>query len=118
MIRDLMLFNRHEFRELRDAGEGIATNILTDRLKSLASAEIIDSIPHPTNGTKKLYYLTAKGKSLLPLIREMILWGDRHCEGSQAPPEKVKPIRENGEAFSAGVLAQIEEWEKEHLGNG
>ncbi len=110
-----MFFNRHEFRELRDAGEGIATNILTDRLKSLTAAGIIASIPHPTNGAKKLYYLTDRGKSLLPLMREMILWGDEHCDGSQAPLEKIKPIRKNGAAFMAGVLAQLKKWEKENL---
>lgn len=116
IIRDLMIWNEHEFGGLRDSGEGIATNILTDRLKSLAAAGIINNIKHPTNGTKKLYYLTSKGKALLPLMREMVIWGDAHCEGSQAPPEKMKPVIENGDAFMAGILANLEAWEIEYLG--
>ncbi len=110
-----MFFNRHEFRELRDAGEGIATNILTDRLRSLAAAGIIDHIPHPTNRTKKIYFLTDRGKSLLPLMREMILWGDEHCDGSMVPPERIEPVREHGIEFMAGVMATLTEWEKEYL---
>jgi DNA-binding HxlR family transcriptional regulator len=115
LIRDLMLFDRHEFGEFRDSGEGIATNILTTRLKTLAESGIIDSIPHPTNGTKKLYYLTDRGKSLLPLMREVILWGDAQCEGSQAPPAAIKPIRQNGKAFIAGTLKRLKEWELANL---
>jgi DNA-binding HxlR family transcriptional regulator len=116
IIRDLMIWNHHEFSQLRDSGEGIATNILTDRLKTLAAEGIIDSIKHPTNGTKKLYYLTKKGKALLPMMREMIMWGDEFCEGSQAPAAKMKPVRENGDKFMAGVLTELESWEKEYLG--
>lgn len=115
VIRDLMLFNRHEFGELRDAGEGIATNILTDRLKTLSTSGIIGSIPHPSNGIKKLYYLTSKGKSLLPLIREMILWGDLQCEGSQAPADKIRVIREKGKTFMSGVLKKLDAWERKYL---
>jgi len=110
-----MFFNRHEFKELRDADEGIATNILTDRLKKLTELDVINSVPHPTNGKKKLYHLTGKGKALLPIMAEVVLWGAGFCAGSKAPPEKIAPIRNDRKKFMAGVLAGIEAWEKEFL---
>lgn len=115
IIRDVMFFDRHEFKEMRDADEGIATNILADRLKKLSDLDVLNSIPHPTNGKKKLYYLTGKGKSLLPLMSELVLWGDGHCPGSNAPPEKIAPMRRDRKKYMAGVLAGIEKWELEYL---
>ncbi len=116
VIRDLMFFGRHEFREFLEAGEGVATNILSDRLKNLTTAGIIESRKHPTNGTKKLYFLTAKGKALLPLLREMILWGDTHCEGSKAPAEKIAYLRDHGDACMKEILDSLKNWELENLG--
>ena len=111
-----MFFNRHEFREFLKAGEGVATNILSDRLKNLTSAGIIDSRKHPTNGTKKLYFLTVKGKALLPLMRELILWGDEFCEGSKAPSQKIDYLRNNWDALQKEVLENLRKWEVEQLG--
>lgn len=114
VVRDMLIWNEHEFANFRDAGEGIATNILTDRLKTLASAGLIDSIPHPSNKTKKLYFLTERGKALAPVLVELILWG-ADCEGSQAPPEKVAEVREDREGFITGLMEKIAEWEAEYL---
>lgn len=118
VIRDLMFFGRHEFREFLEAGEGVATNILSDRLKRLSADGIIASVPHPTNKTRKLYYLTEKGKSLLPLMRELILWGDEHCEGSKAPKDRIRLLREQGELVKREVLANLSRWEEENLPGG
>src|SRR3989338_3925487 len=75
VIRDLMFMNKHEYHEFANGPEGIATNILSDRLKRLLSTGLIDSRAHPKHRQKKLYYLTSKGKDILPLMVEMIIWG-------------------------------------------
>lgn len=115
VVRDIMIFNHHEFREFLGSGEGVATNILSDRLKTLSAEGIINSVKHPTNGTKKLYYLTGKGKSLFPLMRELILWGDANCEGSRAPREKIEFLRNNGESARQQIMEDMEMWENENL---
>lgn len=115
VVRDIMIFNLHEFREFLESGEGVATNILSDRLKTLSSEGIISSIKHPTNGTKKLYYLTEKGKSLYPLMRELILWGDENCEGSRAPQDKIDFLRNHAEAAREELMGTLTLWEEEHL---
>ena len=63
VIRDLFM-NKHEYHEFMSGPEGIATNILADRLKRLSCQGVIDCLPHPGHKTKKIYYLTSKGKDL------------------------------------------------------
>jgi DNA-binding HxlR family transcriptional regulator len=115
VIRDLMLFGRHEFRQILQSEEGIASNILSDRLKKLIAAELVAATSHPTNKTKKLNYLTPKGKSLIPIVIEMILWGDDHGLHSQAPKESIRFIREHREAFVQKIMQDLDAWEKIHL---
>ncbi|HEY2013380.1 MAG TPA: helix-turn-helix domain-containing protein, partial [Bryobacteraceae bacterium] len=41
IVRDLMVRGLRTFQDFRDSGEGIATNILADRLRKLQAAGII-----------------------------------------------------------------------------
>lgn len=75
LIRDLLFSGKHEYKEFLASPEKIATNILADRLKRLAACGIIDEVSHPSNKSRKLYYLTTRGKDLLPMLVEMIRWG-------------------------------------------
>ncbi|MDA0350087.1 MAG: helix-turn-helix domain-containing protein [Verrucomicrobia bacterium] len=115
LMRDLMFRNLHEYKEFLESPEGIATNILSARLKSLTEDGIIKSIPHPTNGTKKLYYLTEKGKTLMPLLIEITLWGTEQIPNSAAPPEVISAMRTNRELFSQQMLEILNLWEEEYL---
>ena len=45
ILRDLALNNKHYYQDFLDAGEGIATNVLSDRLKILEKKAIIKSRP-------------------------------------------------------------------------
>lgn len=117
LMRDLLFRNFHEFKEFLESPEGIATNILSARLKTLAKDGIIKSIPHPTNGTKKLYYLTEKGKTLMPLLIEMTIWGSDQIPGTAAPPEVMAAMRNQRAAFEQQMLAILADWEANFLRN-
>ena len=114
VVRNLMLWNIHEFRELLRTCDGIASNILSDRLKSLRDSRLVDSIPHPTNRKKKLYYLTERGKSLLPLMVEIIIWGADTCP-TEAPPETIEALKKRPEAFIRDTLTKLEAWESANV---
>jgi DNA-binding MarR family transcriptional regulator len=60
--------------------EGIATNILADRLKKLIAHGIITTEQDPSDGRRLIYVLTAKGIDLAPVLTEMVLWAARHEE--------------------------------------
>ncbi len=78
IIRDMMLRGSRTFKEFLDSYEGIATNILADRLRKLEAYGIITSNQDPSDGRKLIYALTAKGIDLAPVLAEMVLWAARH----------------------------------------
>jgi len=78
IIRDMMLLGRRTFKEFLGSYEGIATNILADRLRRLEAYGIIAALPDPSDGRKLIYQLTPKGIDLAPVLTEMVLWAARH----------------------------------------
>ena len=80
IIRDLMVRGYRTYKEFLQAGEGIATNILADRLRKLEAAGIITVEMEATDGRRLNYRLTEKGIDLAPLMLELLIWGARHEE--------------------------------------
>ena len=78
IIRDMMLLGRRTFKEFLGSYEGIATNILAERLRRLEAYGILSTEPDPSDGRKLLYRLTPKGMDLAPVLTEMVLWAGRH----------------------------------------
>src|SRR5262245_65632775 len=72
IVRDLMFKSRSTYTELLRAEEGIATNILADRLVRLEEDGIITREEKAGGGVA--YRLTAKGIDLLPVMVEIIGW--------------------------------------------
>ena len=74
IIRDLFR-NRNTFSQfLKESAEGIATNILVDRLKKLTSYDIIGFRRNSKDKKIKEYYLTDRGVDLYPILYELQLW--------------------------------------------
>jgi DNA-binding HxlR family transcriptional regulator len=109
IIRDMMLRGFRTYKEFMECYEGIATNILADRLRKLVAYGIITAEPDPSDGRKVIYSLTAKGIDLAPVLTEMVLWAATHEDtGNQA---LVRLMRADKEKFMAGVR---ERWANRH----
>jgi DNA-binding HxlR family transcriptional regulator len=91
-VRDLMFKGLRTFKEFHGAGEGIATNILSDRLTRLEAAGILSSRPDPADSRRRLYGLTGKGADLAPVLVELVLWSAKH-EDTDAPRAVVHEMR-------------------------
>lgn len=89
IIRDLIFKGFHFYNEFLESGEGIATNVLSDRLKKLELNEFITSEKYEYLKTKKLYKLTEKGIGLIPILLEMIAWGFSNDETLIIPDDKI-----------------------------
>jgi DNA-binding HxlR family transcriptional regulator len=101
IIRDMMVRGYCRYKEFLGSHEGIATNILADRLRRLEAHQIITTEEDPSDGRKLIYSLTAKGIALAPVLAEMVLWAAGHEDtGNQ---ELVRQLRRNKEQFLAGV---------------
>jgi DNA-binding HxlR family transcriptional regulator len=85
IIRDMMVRGFQTYKEFMASDEGIASNILADRLRKLETYGIITTEPDPSDGRKLIYLLTPKGIDLAPVLTEMVLWAARHEKtGNQA----------------------------------
>ncbi len=99
VIRDIIFMNRRHFRELLTKSvEGIASNILADRLQRLVEQGIIVKSQDPSHKQKAIYSLTERGIELLPLLMEMAAWGQQVFAGLQAEGSGSGPGRRRTEA--------------------
>jgi len=78
ILRDIMFAGKRHFRELLQSEEGIASNILTDRLAMLEREGVLTKTPDPAHKQKFIYTLTLKGIDLLPIIKEIGTWSLKH----------------------------------------
>jgi DNA-binding HxlR family transcriptional regulator len=105
IIRDMMLRGFKTYKQFLECYEGIATNILADRLRKLVAYGIISTRPDPSDRRKVIYRLTPKGIDLAPVLTEMVLWAAAHeATGNQA---LVQLMRKDKERFVAGVRERL-----------
>jgi DNA-binding HxlR family transcriptional regulator len=64
---------------------GIATNILSDRLRRLVGAHVLEHILSQEQANTHEYSLTEKGLDLFPVIVALLQWGNRWLAGSHRP---------------------------------
>ena len=102
-----MFKNRKYYREFLEAGEGISTNILADRLLRLETAEVITKSQDPEHGKRYIYSLTGKGVALLPTMVNMIVWAAKYDEETGMPKEFIKKLLRNPAEFEAEMLASL-----------
>lgn len=100
IVRDMMVRGFQTFRDFEESGEGIATNILADRLRRLRRAGIIQPEPDETDRRRVIYRLTEKGIDLAPILLEILIWGSKH-EKTGAPCEVIAEMARNREAVLA-----------------
>lgn len=101
IIRDMMLRGSQSYKEFLQCFEGIATNILADRLHRLVDYGIITTQPDRWDGRKVIYRLTQKGIDLAPVLTEMVLWAAAHGDTGNQP--LVQLMRKDKAKFIAEV---------------
>jgi DNA-binding HxlR family transcriptional regulator len=107
ILRDMMLRGFRTYKEFLGSYEGIATNILADRLKKLIAHGILATEQDSTDGRKLIYVLTRKGIDLAPVLTEMVLWAARHEETENQA--LVRTMHKDKEQFLAAVRNRWEE---------
>ena len=105
IVRDAMFKGLRTFNQFQQAGEGIASNILSDRLDRLGRSGILSKEPDPDDGRRFVYRLTAKGMALAPMLVELVLWSSTY-EDTDAPRATVKEMREQRARFLRGVRSR------------
>lgn len=68
------------FSGIKKALEGISSNLLSERLKSLEEDNLIATTLYSTHPPRYKYTLTEKGKDLEPVFHSLVVWGEKHLE--------------------------------------
>lgn len=114
VVRDMMFGNRRHFRELlMQNEEGIASNILADRLKRLLAEGVITRADDPTHRQKAIYSLTEKGIELLPVFAMIGAWGRKWLPVTEALSIRAELLEKGGPQMWAAFM---EELRADHLG--
>jgi DNA-binding HxlR family transcriptional regulator len=114
VIRDMMFGNRRHFRELlTKSEEGISSNILADRLKTLLDRGIITRDDDPSHKQKGIYSLSEQGIELLPVLAQMSGWGFKYLAVSEELGIRAKLLSEGGPKMWAEFMDELREI---HLG--
>src|SRR4029078_1724693 len=110
IIRDMIFGNRRHFRELlTKSEEGIASNILADRLKTLVEQVIITKADDPSHKQKAIYSLSEKGIELLPVLAQMSVWGLKHLPVTEELRIRAELLDEGGPDMWAELINELRE---------
>lgn len=90
ILRDILLFQKSQYRDFLNSEEKIATNILADRLHKMVESGLLAKKEDPENRTQNMYIPTARALELLPLVTMMAKWGLKHGKGTRVSPELAR----------------------------
>jgi DNA-binding HxlR family transcriptional regulator len=113
IIRDLMFFQKRHFNELLSSAEGIATNLLADRLAMLEKEKIIRKEKDSQHKQKIIYSLTPKGIDLVPIILSIGLWSEKYATIKLNPNRDII-IGEAKKSLSKGIEKMKKKLTTEH----
>lgn len=91
VVRDLLRGKRY-FDEFLHAPEGIATNVLADRLRTLCAQGLVEKEPDPSDQRRFTYRLSDRGLRLGELVGQIAAWGLKNLPGTKvmgAPPRNA-----------------------------
>jgi DNA-binding HxlR family transcriptional regulator len=83
LLIEALLAGPRRFNELTDAVEGIAPNILTDRLRRLEAERVVRAQPYSDRPPRFAYVLTAEGQELAGALRLLADWGSSVARDTQ-----------------------------------
>jgi DNA-binding HxlR family transcriptional regulator len=114
VIRDIIFGGRRHFRDLlANSMEGIASNILADRLKRLVQQGILTKTDDRSHKQKAVYSLTEKGIELLPVLVQMSGWGLHHLSVTDDLAARARVLDDGGPDLLQELMEELREL---HLG--
>ena len=106
-VGDLMFNKNCTYKDFLNAGEGIATNILSARLLSLEENGIIEKVDNPGTKTRVYYKLTTKGIELLPILVEIHLWAEKYFTIPADLKARIKGAKTDKEGFIKAAIKEL-----------
>jgi DNA-binding HxlR family transcriptional regulator len=86
LLVDALSGGPRRFAELEAAVPGIATNVLSQRLRRLEADRLVVAVPYSTRPRRYAYELTEAGRDLGSAVRVLAQWSADHGGGGIATP--------------------------------
>ncbi|MGH3169678.1 MAG: winged helix-turn-helix transcriptional regulator [Trebonia sp.] len=86
VMRDVVFYGKTRFADFLASPEGISTNVLAERLARLERYGLVERRCYQVRPPRDEYHPTARGRDLLPLMRELMCWGQQHVPGTARRP--------------------------------
>lgn len=108
VIRDVMFGNRRTYGELLACSEeGIASNVLADRLKRLTQAGLLTRQADPNHRQKGIYSLTEASIELVPLLAHLAAWGRRHTQPTRELSIRAELLEIGGPPLWSAFMKEL-----------
>ncbi|MDR6627744.1 helix-turn-helix domain-containing protein [Caulobacter segnis] len=108
VLRDVMFGGRRHYRELlNQSEEGIASNVLADRLKRLLANDLLSRVDDPSHKQKGVYSLTEPSIQLVPLLAQMGAWGRRHTPTTPELAIRAELLEAGGPAMWEAFMDEL-----------
>lgn len=113
VLRDVIFGDRRHFRDLlNQSEEGIASNVLASRLKSLVAAGLLTR-EDVRRGQRARYSLTEAGIQTLPVMAALGAWGRAHRPTTPELTIRQRLLEDGGADLLARLMDELRET---HLG--
>jgi DNA-binding HxlR family transcriptional regulator len=107
ILRDLLLKGRSTYSDFLHAEEGIATNVLADRLSRLEQDGLVVADRGAGGGRAHRYRPTSKAIDLLPVLLEIIAWSAAYDPATAAEPAFVARLRSDRAGLERDLRDQV-----------
>ena len=99
VLRDLLFRGKRHFRDFLASDEGIASNILSNRLQRLEAAGMVTRQPDPASARSVIYAPTEKAADLIPALLELTRWSGKYDPHTALTPQLARRIADDRDAL-------------------
>jgi DNA-binding HxlR family transcriptional regulator len=108
VLRDIMFGNLRSYGELHgNSLEGIATNILADRLKRLMEEGLLTAAPDPAHKQRTIYSFTEKAIALVPVMVALSTWGAAYLPANPELAARAIALAEGGPKMAGDLMKEL-----------
>jgi len=107
IMRDILIRGGKYYKDFLDAGEGISTNILADRLEQLENHGLITKQRNKNNKKRFIYTPTLQGLELVPTMMDIIEWSSKYDPDTGTPQWYIERLKTNREDMIRDIYAQF-----------
>jgi DNA-binding HxlR family transcriptional regulator len=115
LVAEALLDGPLRFNQLQAAIPGIATSVLSQRLKHLEQEGVITTTAYSQRPPRFAYSLTASGLQLAGALRMLAAWGAEHSDEAAAPHHRTCGTTLDARWYCPTCDVVVEEPQADHL---